>query len=126
MPEIMSYVTEKIAVEDDVADQIRSLFGSVDNAQKKLRLRDIPYHDMAAALKGRPVKERYADDILDAWRAWKRLYLRGYTIGLPQDIDFRLPRSPEELETRMEAVKALEVEEAVRTARMAKRASKKK
>ena len=77
----------------DVVEQALALFGSVNNAQRLLRL-SLPYAIANAAFRGQPVSEEVNDAVTIAWRTWKQLYLRG--LGLDDyrpDLTFRLPET---------------------------------
>ena len=107
----VTYQSTKVPIDLDVVDQVKDLFGTVGNAQRQLNLMTIPYHDVAAALKGAPIKEEYADEIIMAWRHWKRLFIRGVALGLMVDSSsWRLPKG-EDLEDRLSALDEEEREE---------------
>jgi len=73
-----------------VVDQVLPLFGSVNNAQRLLRL-SLPYQVANAAFQGQPVTEEVADAVVIAWRTWKQLFVRG--LAFEPDLTFRLPET---------------------------------
>ena len=118
----------KYPVDADVTEQVLALFGKVSNAQRLLRVEHIPYSDMYAALKGNPIKGKYADDIVAAWRFWKQLYLRGLKCGGSNEVnatDFRLPEDDAAVLRRLDELQALENTEWARRVKLTKRAKKK-
>jgi len=82
----------KAPCDADVADQALPLFGTVNNAQRLLRL-SLPYPVANAALRGQPVTAEVNDAVTIAWRTWCQLYVRG--LAFSPDMTFRLPDTVE-------------------------------
>ena len=59
----------------DVVDQVLPLFGTVANAQRLLRLQHLDYITARAAFHGNPVTEDVRDEVIEAWRVWKQLFV---------------------------------------------------
>lgn len=86
-------------VDNAVTEPIKSLFGTVQNAQRLLGLRDtLPWSEFRRALSGEPVRPEHADAINDAWRAWCRQWVLGVTRGRTE---LTFLRTTDEQEERM-------------------------
>ena len=105
----MTLHTPKEPCDQDVVDQALSLFGTVNNAQRLLRL-NLPYAAANAAFHGQPVTVEVNDAVTIAWRTWKQLYVRG--LGFyPTSADMTL-RLPETIELAYQAMDQLSEREA--------------
>ena len=103
----MTVHTPKAPCDVDVVDQVLPIFGTVNNAQRLLRL-SLPYAIANAAFRGQPVTAEVQDVVIEAWRTWKRLFVRGHALGVGADLTLRLP---ETIETAQEAIEDLEERE---------------
>ena len=83
----------KAPCDQDIAEQVLPLFGTINNAQRCLRL-NLPYQIANAAFRGQPVTEEVNDAVVIAWRTWKQLYVRG--LGVGADLTFCLPGTIDE------------------------------
>lgn len=86
----MTLHSPKAPCDGDVVEQALALFGTVNNAQRLLRL-SLPYQTATAALHGQPVTDEVSDAVTIAWRTWKQLFVRG--LAFEPDLTFRLPET---------------------------------
>lgn len=85
--------SKNFIVAQDVRAEVLSLFGTVANAAKKLRL-DINYGTLNQGLRGLAIRPGDGETIEIAWREWKQHYVRGVSLGVRLDLnDFeRVPQ----------------------------------
>ncbi len=105
----MTLHTPKAPCDQDVVEQALPLFGTVNNAQRLLRL-SLSYAVANAAFRGQPVTQEVSDAVTIAWRAWKQLHVRGLGFyPTSADLTFRLP---DEIEQAYQAMDQLSEQEA--------------
>ena len=98
----MANSVKTYVVAQDVREEVLSLFGTVANAQAKLRI-DLSYAGLNEALRGMAVRPADGEGLEQAWREWKQHFLRGVAIGVQTDLNnFERPQpvDTEELEAR--------------------------
>lgn len=86
----MSRKLEKTgSVPEHIWRPLMDLFGTLTNAQEKLRL-TLPQTELREALRGFACRPDTEEMIRSRWLAWCHQNLRGYTLGIPRPNNFRV------------------------------------